>query len=297
MTAEEKRQQIAELKKKIDETQADYDRAKAMQLALKLVINGTYGAFAHPKFVLSNSHIANSITAMGRDVIQYMLKKIEKYFYKEWHLDEESHKLLGCEYIGEKDGKYFLLNKKGENIHFPHSSLQELLTKLNIFKSELKVEEQVLNEYNILYSRNIHDFSNINPIQKETEPIIIYGDTDSVAPDTIINTDKGEKTIEDFYNENIKNGSAGITLKGHESVNTNDKILNYDENKGLYYTPVKRIIRHKVTKPKWKLKTKSGEEIIVTNDHSMIVFRNGKKLEVKPSDILKTDKILVIKKK
>ena len=107
----------------------------------------------------------------------------------------------------------------------------------------------------------------------------------------------GEKTIEDFYNENIEKGSAGITLKGHESVYTTDKILNYDENKGLYYTPVKRIIRHKVSKPKWKLKTKSGEEIIVTNDHSMIVFRDEKKLEVKPSEILKTDKILLIRKK
>ena len=78
MTAEEKRQKIIELKQKIEETKADYDRAKAMQLALKLVINGTYGAFAHPKFVLSNSHIANAITAQGRDVINFMLKKIEK---------------------------------------------------------------------------------------------------------------------------------------------------------------------------------------------------------------------------
>src|SRR5574343_1696248 len=105
MTAAEKREKIAELKKRIEETQADYDRAKAMQLALKLVINGTYGAFAHPKFVLSNSHIANAITAMGRDVIQYMIKKIEKYFYKEWHLDIKAHKKLGIEYIAEKEGK------------------------------------------------------------------------------------------------------------------------------------------------------------------------------------------------
>ena len=81
MTAEEKRQKILELKQKIEETKADYDRAKAMQLALKLVINGTYGAFAHPKFVLSNSHIANAITAQGRDVINFMLKKIENYFF------------------------------------------------------------------------------------------------------------------------------------------------------------------------------------------------------------------------
>ena len=55
-------------------------------------------------------------------------------------------------------------------------------------------------------------------------------------------------------------------------------------------------MRHKVTKPKWKLKTKSGKEVIVTNDHSMIVFRDGKKLEVKPYEIQPSDKILVVKK-
>jgi hypothetical protein len=267
-----------------------------MQLALKLVINGTYGAFAHPKFVLSNSHIANAITAMGRDVIQYMLKNIEKYFYTQWHLDTKLHQKLGIEYIAEKDGKYFLLNRLGENIHYPHNSLNEMLDKLNISRGDLKEDKKKLNDYNIEYVRFIHDFSNVQQIPKE-EPLIIYGDTDSCDKDTIISTDNGEKTIENFYNENIEKGSAGITLKGHESVHTNDKILNYDENKGLYYAPVKRIIRHKVSKAKWKLKTKSGEEIIVTNDHSMIVFRNGKKLEVKPSEILKTDKILTIRKK
>jgi len=296
MTAAEKRERIAELKSKIDETQAEYDRAKAMQLALKLVINGTYGAFAHPKFVLSNSHIANAITAMGRDVIQYMLKKIEKYFYKEWHLDIEAHKKLGIEYIAEKGGKYFLLDREGDNIHYPHNSLDELITKLNIVKSDLKEDKKELNGYNILCYREIHDFSNVQQISKEN-PIIIYGDTDSCHKNTIISTNNGNFTIEELYHKNINKGSAGITLKGHESVNCDEKVLNYDESKGLYYAPVKRIIRHKVTKPKWKLRTKSGEEIIVTNDHSMIVFRDGKKLEVKPSEILKTDKILVIKKK
>jgi hypothetical protein len=292
MIAQEKRKRIAELKEKIDKTKADYDRAKAMQLALKLVINGTYGAFAHPKFVLSNSHIANAITAMGRDVIQYMLDKIENYFYKEWHLDKDSHEKLGIEYIAEKDGKYYLLDRDCNNINYSYNSLDELKLKLNFY--DLIEDKKELNGYNILYRRDIHDFSNINQIKKE-EPIIIYGDTDSVAKDTIIKTNNGDKTIEDFYNENIKNGSAGITLKGHESVSTKDKVFNYDENKGLYYTSVKRIIRHKVSKPKWKLKTKLGKEIIVTNDHSMIVFRNGKKLEVKPSEILKSDKILIVR--
>ena len=70
-----------------------------------------------------------------------------------------------------------------------------------------------------------------------------------------------------------------------------------DWNEKLYFGDVKYIMRHKVSKPKWKLKGKDGKEIIVTGDHSLIVFRNGKKLEVKPSEVLKTDKILVINKK
>ena len=178
MTAEEKRKRVAELKKKINKTQEEYDIAKAMQLALKLVINGTYGAFAHPKFVLSNSHIANAITAMGRDVINYMLDKIEQYFYEEWHLDVESHRKLGVEYIGSKDGKFFLLDREGNNLHYPHSSFEELRNKLNMFDLK-KIEKLEINGYEIEYYRELFKFDNIRPIPRE-EHIIIYGDTDSL---------------------------------------------------------------------------------------------------------------------
>lgn len=138
------------------------------------------------------------------------------------------------------------------------------------------------------------NIKNVTAIPKE-EHVSIYADTDSIEGSSIIKTESDEIKIENWYNKNIKNGTGGITLNGHESVKTTDKILNYDDNIGLYYVSVKRIIRHKVIKPKWKLKTSSGKEIIITNDHSMIVFRNGFKIEVKPSDILKTDKILIVK--
>ena len=127
---------------------------------------------------------------------------------------------------------------------------------------------------------------------------VIYGDTDSVASNSLVNIklpDNTTKTItiEELYN-NYGTSNAGSTLAGHESVQTNVKILNWDENNHLHYGNPRRVIRHKVTKPKWRLKTKSGKEIFVTNDHSMIVFRDGQKLEVKPKDILPTDKILIV---
>jgi intein/homing endonuclease len=120
---------------------------------------------------------------------------------------------------------------------------------------------------------------------------ICYGDTDSVVGSTIIHTNNGDRTIEELFNENYNNGRF-YTHNGHELVSMDDKILNWDN--GLYYGDVKYIMRHKVSKPKWRLKTKSGKEVIVTNDHSMIVFRDGEKIEVKPYEILPTDKILVI---
>lgn len=123
---------------------------------------------------------------------------------------------------------------------------------------------------------------------------ILIHNTDSVAGSSIIKTDSGEKTIEQLFLEN-ENNNKKVTQKGHELVDVNDKILNYNADGELEYQNARYIMRHKVKKAKWRLKTTSGKEIFVTNDHSMIVFRDGKKLEVKPYEILKTDKILVVK--
>ena len=120
---------------------------------------------------------------------------------------------------------------------------------------------------------------------------ILIHNTDSITGDSIIHTSEGDKTIEQMFNENYNN-NLFYTHKGHELVSTSDKVLNWDNN--LYYGDVKYIMRHKVSKPKWRLKTKDGKEIIMTNDHSMIVFRDGQKLEVKPYEILPTDKVLSV---
>jgi len=310
MDDREKKQRINELKKLIDQKKSERDYYKAMQLALKLVINGTYGAFANKYFVCSNADIANSITAHGRDVNQFMMEKIENYFYNEWHNDKKIHEILGIEYIGIIDGKYASFSMDFKMLSWKYDKLEDLLKHKTISLKELEEYKFEHDDIKILYQYNVWDFNNVEPLDDNPtwileedrnkyngeNQIVVYGDTDSCHKNTIISTDNGNLTIEELYNKNIKNGSNGITLKGHESVKCKENVLNWDENKKLYYAPVKRIIRHKVTKPKWKLKTKSGKEVIITNDHSMIVFRDNKKIEVKPSEILKTDKILIIKK-
>jgi hypothetical protein len=226
-----KEEKLLELRKKAEVLKGEIDYYNALQNALKLVLNGSYGAFTTKYFVLFNQYIGASITAQGRELTRLMDKVNEDYWYNQWHLDTETHK------------KLFIKNVKA--------------------------------------------------FQKATDPVSIYADTDSVSSDSIIQTDRGKFTIEDLYIACLNYGSAGNTVKGHESMNCPFGILNYKDG-DLEYTNAKRIIRHKVSKSKWKLKTKSGKEVIVTNDHSMIVFRDGVQLEVKPSEILKTDKILVV---
>jgi hypothetical protein len=193
---------ILELKKKVSDLTSSYSYNKAMQLALKTVLNATYGAFANRYFVLSNAKIANAITAMGRDLIRYMVVCSENYFYKEWINDIESHKLLGTEYISKnkKDGKYYFLNKKYEKVDrsytfFNNGELGDILLSRKLTLDKLKKIDGEVGDFELMYEYNIFDLKDIksldeNPVWAEDQetkiifykgnnPISIYCDTDS----------------------------------------------------------------------------------------------------------------------
>lgn len=133
----------------------------------------------------------------------------------------------------------------------------------------------------------------ITPI---TDEAAIYTDTDSVAGDSKIRSKKyGEISIEEWYRLSESNGNAGSTLAGHESVKTSsdDAILNFHDD-SLVHHEVRRIIRHKVSKERWKITTESGKSVIVTGDHSVIVFRDDVQVEIKASQIKDGDVVLVV---
>lgn len=138
------------------------------------------------------------------------------------------------------------------------------------------------------------DLMNKKPSPITSEPTN-YGDTDSVSSDTLINTENGHKKIEEIFNDGFNEKQ---TMDGSQHKETKDKVLNWTDHEGLKYHKPKSIIRHKVNKEKWKLKTKGGKEIIVTGDHSLIVFRKNKKIKIKAKDInINTDKIMRVYKK
>lgn len=131
----------------------------------------------------------------------------------------------------------------------------------------------------------------MNSLLKDNNNYIIYQDTDSVIGSTIIRTSEGNFRIDDLYNK--LNGN--VEIRGEDnfikhidniiftpSVNTNLKI----ENKQIKY-----IMKHKVKKKMYKICINS-KEVIVTEDHSVMVYRNNELISVKPYEILKTDEIL-----
>lgn len=95
MTVEEKKIKIESLKILATQLKKDAEYYNAMQNALKLVLNGSYGAFAAGYFVLFNGKVAASITAQGRDLTKTMDRVNEDYWYNKWHLDTELHEKLG----------------------------------------------------------------------------------------------------------------------------------------------------------------------------------------------------------
>lgn len=134
----------------------------------------------------------------------------------------------------------------------------------------------------------LHEKMGINNVRPISEKIdtAVYGD--SVASDSIINTDNGSYSIEELYNKQNSLSSR----KDKEVLQADFKALNWTDEQGIHYSKVKNIIRHKVSKKRYKIKA-DGKELIVTEDHSLIVFRNGVKMEVKPYEVLKTDKVLI----
>jgi DNA polymerase elongation subunit (family B) len=99
MTKEEKKQRIEELKIQAVQLKKDVEYYNAMQTALKLVLNGSYGAFATAYFILFNNHVAGTITAQGRDLTQTMDRVNQDYWYNQWQNDFELHTKLGIKDI------------------------------------------------------------------------------------------------------------------------------------------------------------------------------------------------------
>ena len=149
-------------------------------------------------------------------------------------------------------------------------------------------------------------------------------DTDSVLGDSIIYVNGEKIKIQDFY----KNTPGKLEKRGpnnyikyidhidhisnmiQEDAKTPFKTLSLNKDTGvLENKKIKYIMAHKVKKRIFKIKdikhkaqetqkvqeTQEVQEVQVTEDHSIIIKRNGIFQDIKPKDIKKGDKIIKIK--
>lgn len=130
------------------------------------------------------------------------------------------------------------------------------------------------------------------------ENCVKYQDTDSCGGTSQIITNNGIFEIKDLFeaNENI-NDNISISQHGHEIIDlSKNKIecLTFDsKNKQIKFGKIKKLIRHKVNKKMYKIKV-NGKEIITTEDHGLMVYRNGQLIRVSPKEIQKDDKMVNI---
>jgi DNA polymerase elongation subunit (family B) len=119
---------------------------------------------------------------------------------------------------------------------------------------------------------------------------VVYGDTDSVAADSIVRTSIGDKAIEDLF-------MAGDVFwqEGDKeySQNKHIKVVSYDHQKEtVTQSPYLYVYRHKVKKKKYRITTANGKSVVVTEDHSIMVLQDGMLVEKKPAELTKHDVIV-----
>lgn len=250
---------VEELEEEVERLKKLGDFYETKQLALKKFINSVYGATASKYFIAHNTAVAESITLQGQDLNHYSENSVNEYFSGIFQNDTELHKKLG---IKTEDAKRF-------NIALGKTTETGTLDG--------------------------PEFSYLNGNQSLT----VAGDTDSTSWKSSIYVDLVKLKVQDAFNKfKYENNDTVLKLNnGQEIVPVhNHNILSYvDHDAEATYRPIKYIMRHKVyNKSRFRIKTKSGKELEVTGDHSMMIIRNNELITVKAKDILKTDKIITI---
>jgi DNA polymerase elongation subunit (family B) len=125
---------------------------------------------------------------------------------------------------------------------------------------------------------------------------IVYGDTDSVTGNTLvkclINNEERVFPIEELF-DMISYKFA----RGHKeyAVDPSIKVLTYDPKlKKPVYKTMDYVYRHNTEKELFEIELEDGKKVIVTEDHSVMVERNGILIECKPNELKEEDKFIVV---
>jgi uncharacterized protein (DUF427 family) len=134
-------------------------------------------------------------------------------------------------------------------------------------------------------------FSEINgcktkSLERKIVDSVLYVDTDSVVGNSMIYVDNEKMTIEDFYNSQNEYIKKDDVNKKYIKKVDNKKTCTY--NGELVEKDIKHVMKHKVKKHMYKV-TVNGKSVTITEDHSIMVERNGKLIPIKIKELQKGD--------
>ena len=121
-----------------------------------------------------------------------------------------------------------------------------------------------------------------------------YSDTDSIRGDSLLSINNKTISISNFFNYSegsIKTNDVGKYIK---HLSRDYFTTTYDDG-NIIETKVNYVMKHKVKKRMYKLKV-VNKEIIVTEDHSIMIERNNNLIEGSVIDLHNNDKIIVYNK-
>ena len=153
-----------------------------------------------------------------------------------------------------------------------------------------------MNEFEFLDITNY----DIELSNEETEQLVIEFENDNfyilkylLLSDNKKITINGIKfTIEEIYNLLVEEDNQVDLLKNGTEVVLSEK-NNYLTESINGLNTIKNVSRHKVSKGKWSVEIPGKETLYMTEDHSLIVYRDGELVECKPSEVLKSDYLVI----
>jgi DNA polymerase elongation subunit (family B) len=120
---------------------------------------------------------------------------------------------------------------------------------------------------------------------------VVYGD--SVTGDTVIRTDNGDVTIQKLFNECLEH--AVLTDGKEYGLWCAAKVIGFNgHDMEPVVSGVEAVIRHKTRKKLYRITTANGKQVTVTEDHSLMVDRDGFLIEAKPNELQEGDNIITL---
>lgn len=217
MNKSEKIEKLKELKLKARELKKEIDYNNALQLGLKLVLNGSYGAFAAKYFILFNNKVAGTITAEGRQLTKTMSNDNEDYWYNIWHTDNDLHKKMKIKDVkkiedtqpvsiyGDTDSIFVGFKPAIDSCKWQNNLFSDLLEKIP--KRVLTIDNDIKNvENDNIKNINISDFSTKSEFAEHLKEIYsdydVYFISGHLVKDKMINEIlPEEKTFYNWKNE------------------------------------------------------------------------------------------------